>query len=257
MDAVIFYLENMEEVNKALKKVTQITPEMIEDVKEMLIYLGVPVIEAPSEAEAQCAELVKAGKAFAVASEDMDALVFGANILLRGFNYKKEPIIEINLNEILSLLDFTHEEFIDLCILLGCDYSKTISGIGAVRAYKLIKQCSKIELVLEFLESCEKKKHRVPDEFNYIEARKLFTKPKVINSDNFDLVWNLPNEEKLKDFLVGSKGFNLNRVENSLRRLKKSHIGNQPKIDNFLFMPIKRKNEKKNNEDLLKKKIKL
>jgi flap endonuclease-1 len=54
--------------------------------------MGVPVIEAPIEAEAQCAELVKMGLAFGTASEDMDSLTFGTHFLLRGFNSKKEPI---------------------------------------------------------------------------------------------------------------------------------------------------------------------
>ena len=59
----------------------------------MLIHMGTPVVEAPGEAEAQCAELVRGGKAFGTASEDMDALTFGTDFLLRGFNSKKEPIV--------------------------------------------------------------------------------------------------------------------------------------------------------------------
>jgi len=42
------------------------------------------------------------GLAFATASEDMDALTFGTKVLLRGFNSKKEPIIQIELEEILE-----------------------------------------------------------------------------------------------------------------------------------------------------------
>ena len=34
--------------------------------------MGIPVIDAPGEAEAQCAELVRMGKAYASATEDMD-----------------------------------------------------------------------------------------------------------------------------------------------------------------------------------------
>ena len=55
--------------------------------------MGCPVVDAPCEAEAQCVELVKQGLAFATATEDMDALTFGTNYLLRGFNNKKEPIL--------------------------------------------------------------------------------------------------------------------------------------------------------------------
>lgn len=45
--------------------------------------MGIPIVQAPCEAEAQCAALVRHGKAFATATEDMDALTFGSNILLR------------------------------------------------------------------------------------------------------------------------------------------------------------------------------
>lgn len=235
-----------------MKRITTITPEMIEDVREMLIYMGVPVVQAPSEAEAQCAELVKGGKAFAVASEDMDALAFGSLFLLRGFNNKKNPIIEINFASVLEQLDFTYNEFVDLCILLGCDYCKTITGIGAAKAYNLIKQCSKIETIVEFIETTNSQKYIVPDDFPFDEARKLFCKPNVISADSLEFSWNPPDEEKLKDFLVGSKGFSVSRIENSMKRLKKSHIGNQPKIDNFLTLPSKRSNE---SEEDTKRKI--
>lgn len=45
--------------------------------------MGIPVLDAPCEAEAQCAALAKTGKVFATASEDMDALTFGSPTLLR------------------------------------------------------------------------------------------------------------------------------------------------------------------------------
>jgi len=65
---------------------------MIEDAKKLVRLLGAPVIEAPGEAEAQCAKIVSNDLAFGTASEDMDSLTFGTNFLLRGFNSKKEPI---------------------------------------------------------------------------------------------------------------------------------------------------------------------
>ena len=49
-------------------------------LKHLLRLMGIPVVEAPGEAEAQCAELVKGGKVFATGTEDMDALTFGTPI---------------------------------------------------------------------------------------------------------------------------------------------------------------------------------
>lgn len=68
---------------------------MKNDAINMLKLLGCPVVIAPCEAEAQCAQLCKAGKVYATATEDLDALTFQTPILLRGFNNKKEPIYEI------------------------------------------------------------------------------------------------------------------------------------------------------------------
>jgi len=45
--------------------------------------------QAPCEAEAQCAALVKAGKVYAVGTEDMDALTFGASVLLRHLTFSE------------------------------------------------------------------------------------------------------------------------------------------------------------------------
>lgn len=44
----------------------------------MLSLMGVPVIQAPGEAEAQASYMCKKGKVDAVCTEDTDCLVFGA-----------------------------------------------------------------------------------------------------------------------------------------------------------------------------------
>lgn len=75
---------------------------------------------------------------YAAATEDMDTLTFGSKLLLRGFNSKKEPITEINLDLILEGLKLNMDEFVDLCILCGCDYCDNLDGIGAITAFKLI-----------------------------------------------------------------------------------------------------------------------
>lgn len=73
----------------------QVTKEQAEECKHLLTLMGVPVIDAPCEAEAQCAELVRRGKVYATATEDMDALTFGSCFLVRHMTFseaKKMPI---------------------------------------------------------------------------------------------------------------------------------------------------------------------
>ena len=78
------------------------------------------------------------GLAYATASEDMDSLTFGTKVLLRGFNSKKEPIVHIELDVLLEQFGFTMEQFVDVCILCGCDYTTNIPGIGPIKAYNYI-----------------------------------------------------------------------------------------------------------------------
>lgn len=45
------------------------------------------------------------------------------------------------------------EQFIDMCILLGCDYCETIRGVGPKKAFELITKYKSIENILENLDS--------------------------------------------------------------------------------------------------------
>jgi flap endonuclease-1 len=112
---------------------------------------GIPWVNAPCEAEAQAAALAKAGKVYGVGSEDMDTITFASPVLLRHLTFseaKKAPIQEFYHEKVLQGLGLTQDEFIDLCILLGCDYCDSIRGIGPHKAYALIKEHGSIEKVL-------------------------------------------------------------------------------------------------------------
>lgn len=126
---------DLETAKKMAGRSVTVTKEMTRDAKTLIRLMGVPIIESPGEAESQCAELVKQGLAYATASEDMDSLTFGTNVLLRGFNSKKEPIVQIELKPALEQLGLTMDKFIDVCILCGCDYTTNIAGIGPIKAY--------------------------------------------------------------------------------------------------------------------------
>ena len=75
--------------------------------------MGVPYIQAPCEAESQCAQLVKAKLVDAVGTEDMDALTFGSTLLLRHLTFseaRKMPIKEFHLcmYSFITCKDFIH-----------------------------------------------------------------------------------------------------------------------------------------------------
>jgi flap endonuclease-1 len=129
--------------------------------------------------QAQCAELVKKGKAWAVGTEDMDALTFGAPVLLRYLTYseaRKQPVLEVTLSRVLEGLELDMKQFTDLCILMGCDYVETLPKIGKGRAYDLIKQYGSIEEVVKnvsgvmFCVSCQTYSFCSPDQQGEVSA---------------------------------------------------------------------------------------
>ena len=117
-----------------------ITESMREDAKTLIKLMGCPVIQAPCEAESQCVTICKSGLAYATASEDMDCMPLGCPFQLRNFNNAKEPITEVCLEKVLEGFQMNQKEFIDLCILCGCDYTHNIGGVGPVKAFNLMKE---------------------------------------------------------------------------------------------------------------------
>ncbi|KAJ7475719.1 flap endonuclease 1 [Mycena latifolia] len=144
----------VEDMDKFSRRTVKVTREHNEECRRLLKLMGIPVIVAPSEAEAQCAELARGGKVYAAGSEDMDTLTFSAPVLFRHLTFseaKKQPISEINLKAALEGLDMTMSQFTDLCILLGCDYLEPIKGVGPKSALKLIREYGGLKGVIKHL----------------------------------------------------------------------------------------------------------
>ncbi|KAL3749874.1 hypothetical protein ACJRO7_010923 [Eucalyptus globulus] len=89
---------------------------------------------------------------YAVASEDMDFLTFGAPKFLRHLmdpSSRKVPVMEFEISKILEEMNLDMDQFIDLCILSRWDYCESIRGIGGLTALKLIRRHGSIENILE------------------------------------------------------------------------------------------------------------
>ncbi|EXJ88677.1 flap endonuclease 1 [Capronia coronata CBS 617.96] len=240
-----------EEVEKFSRRTVRVTREHNEECRKLLKLMGIPYIIAPTEAEAQCAVLARAGKVYAAASEDMDTLCFDSPILLRHLTFseqRKEPIQEIHLDKTLAGLGMDRTQFIDLCILLGCDYVDPIPKIGPNTALKLIREHGTLENVVEFIANDPKKRYTLPEDWPYQDARELFLHPDVRSAEDpeCDFKWEAPDMEGLVQFLVNDKGFNEDRVRSAAQKLQKNvKTAQQSRLEGFFKAVPKSEDEKK------------
>jgi len=264
--------DNKEEMDKHSKRLARAGRKENEDCKRLLRLMGVPVVLAPMEAEAEAAALCKAGKVYATGTEDMDALTFATPILVRKLTFAnqsaKGPQIQtMNYKKAIEGLGVTHDQFVDLCILLGCDYCDNIRGIGPKTALKLIREHGSIEKIIPAVkdlpkytvpkdwipEDAEKDENETTDEEGekndegkkdaeavekptpaYVLARDLFHNHEV--DTDVELKWTDPNREELTKFLVEEAGFNSERVKTQIEKLVKAHAANrkpQARMDSF------------------------
>lgn len=245
---------NAEDIDKFNKRLIRVTTQHNEDCKQLLKLMGVPVINAPMEAEAQCAQLARDNLVFAAGTEDMDTLTFQTPVLLRHLTSplsQKQPILEIHHDKILEGLGLTAEQFVDVCIMCGCDYCGTIKGIGPKSALKGIKQYKNIETYLKHI---DKKKYPVPADWLqedpiYAQARELFVNHLTFKKGEsgelmdvgegaeqkpVEMKWEDCDEKGLTEFLVDKWGFNADRVQTGIEKLKKSkQMASQKRMDSF------------------------
>ena len=255
---------------KQTKRTVKVTPKMNQDTRRLLKIMGCPVIEAPCEAEATCAEIVKLGKAYGAVTEDMDVLTFGAPVMIKnlfstqsstnapGMKPGQKPVYEVNLAVALEQLNVTMDQFIDFCILCGCDYTDTLRGVGPHTGFKLIAEHKTIEEVIKNVEES-----KIPPEWMFREARELFIHPEIIDSNDPELnfEWNIePDYEALWKFLVEENQFSADRVAKNIERLKAcKKAKTQLRLDSFFkasgssvkesekFDPFKKKETAKRN----------
>lgn len=161
--------ENMlnAEINKLESQIVYVKKSHVDECKTLLGFLGVPYVTAPDEAEKYCAFLQKQGLVDYTVTDDTDAMTFGCdNVLRTGI---MGNLTEVDTKSILESFEMSQSQFIDFCILAGCDYCPYIPKIGCLTAYALIKKHVSIEAVME------NTKYLFPDDFNFLEARELFT----------------------------------------------------------------------------------
>ena len=226
--------EGGEDAFKYAQASSHIKGNMIEDAKELLGLMGLPVITAPSEGEAQAAFMVMNNDAYAVGSQDYDALLFGASVVVRnlaasgkrklpgkGIYIDIQPEI-IELGNVLRKFEITREQLVDIAILVGTDYNPGIKGIGPKKAIKLIKKHGFIEKALDELGE---------DIKNLAEIKELFLAPEI--TSDYEIKWRKPDQPAIIRFLCTEHDFSEARVSKAVERLIGASEDGQQTLDKW------------------------
>ncbi len=227
--------EDIDNMKKFAARTSVLTKEMIEEAKELIVAMGMPIIIAPSEGESQAAELVKNGDAYAVMSQDADSLLSGSPRTIRnlsitgrrkmpGTHAFKNVVPELfDLKDNLAELDLTQDQLIILAILVGTDYNYGgVKGIGPKKALTLVKKHG-ANFDAIFLEAKW-------DESSSVPWKKIYDTIKHMPVKNdYEIKFELYDEEKLKQILVVEHDFSEERVASSFEKLEKFRKQNSQK----------------------------
>ena len=200
---------------------SRLTPEMIADAKELLRLMGLPVVQAPSEAEAQAAHMARRGDVWAAVSKDYDALLFGAPGLVRFLTISgreflpsqrsSRPITPelIDLQHMLDALEITRSQLIDLGLLVGTDFHQGVHGIGPKKALALVQRHGAIEHMPSTVRSAF-------DDADLNRLRQIYLEPDV--HDDYRVEFGECDVDGVVHLLCDEHAFGRERVTAALER---------------------------------------
>jgi flap endonuclease-1 len=217
--------EDVESMGKYARQIVHLDKEKVEESKEILKAMGIAVIQAPGEGEAQASYIAKNDSdVYAIASQDYDSLLFEAPYLIQnltlarkrktvsGYVEVKPQLIE--LNNVLKELNLTQEQLICVGILSGTDYNPGgVKGIGPKKALKLVLEHKTGEEIFKAVASNEK---YIVD-FDWKEIFELLKNPNV--DKDYKIEFPRFNEARVKEILM-EHDFSEDRIESQFEKFK-------------------------------------
>ncbi|MEK6890690.1 MAG: flap endonuclease-1 [Nanoarchaeota archaeon] len=208
---------DLESMRRYSQQTTRLTSEIIEESKELLIAMGIAVIQAPSEGEAQASYLVRTQQAYAVASQDYDCLLFGAPKIIQNLTLAKKRktasgFIEIKpemieLEKVLNSLQIDHDQMICLGIITGTDYNPGgIYRMGPKKALQVVQKFKQPSIIFKQFEE---------QDFNWQEIFEMFKKPDVDKISEIE--FPKFNPDKIKEILM-EREFSEDRIDNQIKK---------------------------------------
>nr|WQM86803.1 conserved putative Flap endonuclease [Marseillevirus cajuinensis] len=174
----------LESLGSYTKQSEPLTNKRVESVKTLLDILGVRYVCAKGEADGILSAYVVKEKLFAACSADTDVHAYGVPFAIPEVDTSSETVTLVHREQYLEDLGLTEKQFLDLCIMCGCDYNdratqeaktagKRPRGIGWKTALSLIRKHGSLEEI-----------EKVPGidmgALNYKRCRELFQLPEQI-----------------------------------------------------------------------------
>ncbi len=234
--------EDFQQAKKFAQFTSTLDTGMIDESKKLIEFMGMPIVQASSEGEAQSAFIVEKGDAWACASQDYDTLLFGGERLIRNFAISRSRKVRdttvsleieyVSLNKFLDNLGITREQLIEMGIMIGTDFFQGIKGIGQKTALDLIRKYNTIENIINSQVKIGGKEI-ILDLDMVAQIKDIFLKPDVKKDYKIPKTQKI-NFDNLEELLIEQHNFSRQRVENALDRLRKLDSSRvQVSLDDF------------------------
>ncbi len=217
--------EDVEAMGKYARSLSELDEQKIEESKKLLKALGICVVQAPGEGEAQAAYLAKNYKEiYGVASQDYDSLLFQAPVIVQNLTLarKRRTVSgwtsvnpeKIELEKVLNSLQITQEQLICLGILTGTDYNPGgVRGLGPKKSLKIVRN---YKYPAEIFKKVEEQNDL---DFDWQKIFELFKKPNVVK--DVDISCPKQDLDKVKEILL-DYDFAENRIDSGMEKLQKA-----------------------------------
>lgn len=252
-----------QEARQGQNQAVVLTSEAVDEAKELLRLFGIPFVQSPSEADAQCAALQMLGLVDGIVSDDSDILVFGGDVVFRHAFSSKHDLELYNIEDIQSELGLDHDGLVFLALLLGGDYAEGLAKVGPRAGLDIATEFSGPGGMLNFKcwltafqeghENYDRvfpspsapflKKYgkllrslKLPESFPNPSVLDAYQNPSVDPSKEA-FTWGWPNLAGLRQFALDKFGWTKDRVDGTLLPLIKIYttaLGDpQPRIETF------------------------
>ncbi len=228
--------EDVESMRKYSSMSIRIDETILKESKELLQAMGIAVVEAPCEGEAQAAYMTNKKEVYASVSQDYDSLLFGAKKLIRNLTLSRKKKTfsgwvdispeEIDLNELLKSLGINLEQLICIGILVGTDYNpKGIPRIGQKKALAIVREHKTPEKIFEFVKD---KIEELDDELKF-DWKEIFDLFRFHPVKDVQIVFPEIDEDEIRKILVEEHEFSEERVNKQLEKLQEVKKAKQQK----------------------------